>query len=352
MEPILGHAIGARIKITYRVKQLKKAIIIGISGQDGAYLSKLLLEQGYKVIGLTRKLSDSPFSNLRYLNVLSEIEMIELATNDAHSIEQILAIYKPDEVYNLGAQSSVGQSFVDPINTVNYNILSVLHWLEGIKKLQLHTRFYQASSSEMFGNVRSTDLPLSESLLFHPASPYGVSKAAAHWLAVNYREANGIFSACGILFNHESALRGPNYVVKKIINSAIKIKLGLKKDPIYVGNTAIKRDWGYAPKYVDAMWKILQHSSAEDFLICSGNEMSLTDLIQLVMLNLDLEAEQHIKVDSNLFRPVDLEVIYGDNTKAKKILNWEYNLTNKGLIDLLIADEYKLIEWEAQQPRK
>ena len=331
---------------------MKKAIIIGVSGQDGAYLSQLLLEKGYKVIGVSRQLNNSPFTNLRYLNVLSEIEMLELPENNAEAVEQILLTHKPDEVYNLGAQSSVGQSFVDPIYTVNYNILSVLHWLEGIKKLQLNTRFYQASSSEMFGNVRSTDLPLSESLLFHPASPYGVSKAAAHWLAVNYREANGIFSACGILFNHESALRGPNFVVKKIINAAIQIKLGLKTDPISVGNTAIQRDWGYAPKYVEAMWKILQHSVAEDFLICSGNVMSLSDLVTIVMRKLDLDIEKHLTIDQNLFRPVDLEVIYGDNTKAKKILNWDYNISNEELIDLLIADEYTFIEWEASQTKK
>jgi GDPmannose 4,6-dehydratase len=328
---------------------LKTAIIIGITGQDSAYLSKLLLSKGYNVVGITRNLLEPNYKNLLYLGIQSEIEMIEITQSEPDRIERILKKYKPDEIYNLGAQSSVGQSFVDPVNTISYNILSVLYWLEGIKKLQLATRFYQASSSEMFGNVRNTDLPLTESLIFHPASPYGVSKAAAHWLTVNYREANNIFSACGILFNHESTLRGSNYVVKKIINAAVKIKLGINDQPIFVGNTSVKRDWGYAPKYVEAMWKILQYHKAEDFLICSGNVMSLTDLISLVMTNLNLDEEKYIKVDPQLFRPVDLEEIYGDNTKAKSLLNWDYNISNEQLIETLINDEYNYIEWEANQ---
>jgi GDPmannose 4,6-dehydratase len=331
---------------------LKTAIIIGITGQDSAYLSEFLLKKGYKVVGVTRNILIPNYTKLNYLGICSEIEMIEIIQSSPERIEGILKKYKPDEIYNLGAQSSVGQSFIDPIDTVSYNILSVLYWLEGIKKLQLSTRFYQASSSEMFGNVRSTDLPLTESLIFHPASPYGVSKAAAHWLTVNYREANQIFSSCGILFNHESALRGPNYVVKKIINTAVKIKLGINDQPIFVGNTAIKRDWGYAPKYVEAMWKILQYHKAEDFLICSGNVMSLTDLIALVMNNLGLDINKYIKVDPNLFRPVDLEEIYGDNTKAKSLLNWEYNMSNEQLIETLINDEYHFIEWESKQIKK
>ncbi len=331
---------------------MKTAIIIGITGQDSAYLSKLLLSKGYKVVGITRNLLEPNYKNLLYLGIQSEIEMIEITHSEPDRIERILKKYNPDEIYNLGAQSSVGQSFVDPVNTISYNILSVLYWLEGIKKLQLATRFYQASSSEMFGNVRNTDLPLTESLIFHPASPYGVSKAAAHWLTVNYREANNIFSACGILFNHESTLRGSNYVVKKIINAAVKIKLGLIDQPIFVGNTSVKRDWGYAPKYVEAMWKILQYHKAEDFLICSGNVMSLTDLISLVMTNLNLDEEKYIKVDPQLFRPVDLEEIYGDNTKAKSLLNWDYNISNEQLIETLINDEYNYIEWEANQLKK
>jgi GDPmannose 4,6-dehydratase len=327
----------------------KSALIIGITGQDGAYLSKFLLDKGYRVLGITRNILEPALNNLSFLGIEKGIELIEIVNTDSDRIERILNKYKPGEIYNLAAQSSVGQSFVDPFATVSYNILSVVSWLEGIKKYNLPTRFYQASSSEMFGNVRKTDLPLKESLIFHPASPYGVSKAAAHWLTVNYREANRLFCSCGILFNHESALRGPNYVVKKIINAAVKIKLGLRKENIKVGNISIKRDWGYAPKYVEAMWLILQHHQADDFLICSGNIMSLENLIVTIMNELGLDIKQYIQIDPNLFRPVDLEEIYGDNNKAKSLLKWDYKMSNEDLVKQLIIDEHKFIEWELSQ---
>jgi GDPmannose 4,6-dehydratase len=237
---------------------MKNALIIGATGQDGAYLSKLLLNKNYKVYGITRNTIMPELKNLQFLGIENDIQLIELPNLDQKRAEQILTRFGIDEIYNLSAQSSVGYSFVDPIGTVNFNIMSVLNWLEAIKKVNNQIKFYQASSSEMFGNVKPENLPLKESLIFHPASPYGVSKAAAHWLTVNYRESHNLFAACGILFNHESCLRGPNYVVKKILNSAIKIKMGLQKGPIKVGNLAIQRDWGYAPAYVEAMWRILQ----------------------------------------------------------------------------------------------
>ena len=330
---------------------MKKALITGITGQDGSYLSKLLLEKGYSVVGITHNILEADFKNLSYLGIEKQIEIFEITNADPDRINRVLKKFTPDEIYNLAAQSSVGQSFIDPLNTVNYNILSVLYWLEGIKKLDLSTRFYQASSSEMFGNISNDKLPLKENLIFHPASPYGVSKAAAHWLTVNYREANKMFCSCGILFNHESPLRGENYVVKKIINSAIKIKLGFKKDTIKVGNTSIKRDWGYAQKYVEAMWLMMQHNKPDDFIICSGNVMSLNDLIQNIMDELNLEKEKHIITDSNLLRPVDLDEIYGDNTKAKSLLGWNYNLSNSDLIKQLIKDEYQFIEWELKRAK-
>ncbi len=193
----------------------KTAIIIGITGQDGAYLAKLLLGNGYKVIGVTRDILDYRNKNLEYLNLSNEISLIELSCLDKERIIKTINKFKPDEVYNLGAQSSVGLSFVEPFSTINYNILSVLNWLAAIKTTNFPVRFYQASSSEMFGNVRESDLPVKESLVFHPASSYGVSKASAHWLTVNYRESSNIFPACGILFNHESPLRGDDYVVKR-----------------------------------------------------------------------------------------------------------------------------------------
>lgn len=325
---------------------MKTAVIIGISGQDGAYLSQLLLEKNYHVIGITRHAATADLQRLSYLNIKNSIQIVQLDAQDNQSICSFLASQQIDEIYNLGAQSSVGQSFEFPIETVQYNIMSVINWLEAIKKTNRNIKFYQASSSEMFGNVSKNKLPLKESNVFHPASPYGVSKAAAHWLTVNYRESHDLFAACGILFNHESCLRGPNYVVKKIINSAIQIEMGLTNGPIKVGNISIKRDWGYAPYYVEAMWRMLQQDTADDYLICSGQVCSLKALIDYVLLALGLDYDQTIVVDPQLYRPVDLEEIYGDNSKAKTALGWKYDLSTHQLIHKLIADEYKFIEWE------
>lgn len=327
---------------------MRKAIIIGITGQDGSYLARLLLEKGYKVIGITRDGLEFNDNNLRYLGICADIEVIELVDPNKEKIIRILKNIKPTEVYNLAAQSSVGYSFIDPFSTLEYNISSVLYWLECIKICDPSIRFYQASSSEMFGNVRPTDLPLKESLIFRPASPYGISKAAGHWLVVNYREINKMFCSCGILFNHESPLRGSNYVVKKIINTAVKIKMGLINSPLTLGNIDIKRDWGYAPDYVKAMWLIMQHKEPGDFLICSGNVWSLRELVTYVFNSLQLDMEKYLVVDKALFRPKDLEIIWGDNSKAIELLGWKYNLTNEALIEKLLEDEFKYIEWELQ----
>ena len=325
---------------------VKKAIIIGITGQDGSYLAELLLQKGYKVYGVTRDILDYNDRRLRYLGINNNVEIIELSSLDKDRIVKFLKKINPDEVYNLSSQSSVGYSFVDPFSTLNYNISSVLNWLYAIKETNSQIKFYQASSSEMFGNVPVEDLPLKESLLFHPASPYGISKAAAHWMVVNYRQSNRIFASCGILFNHESPLRGENYVVKKVVNTAIKIKKGLHKAPLVLGNMEVKRDWGYAPEYVKAMWLMLQQETPGDFLICSGNVMALKDLVANVFKLLDLDMGVHLIQDASLLRPVDLEIIYGDNTKAKKELGWDYNFSNEQLIQKLIAEEEKFIEWE------
>jgi len=252
---------------------------------------------------------------------------------------------EPQEVYNLAAQSSVGLSFEIPYETIQFNVLSVLSWLDAIMEVNKEIKFYQASSSEMFGNINWDQLPLKENLLFHPASPYGISKAAAHWLIINYREAKQLFASNGILFNHESALRGPNYVVKKIIHHLVNIHMGRTEEVLYLGNTAIRRDWGYAPYYIQAMQKILQQPTPEDFLICSGNVMSLDELIDEVCLNLELQREKYIREDPGLFRPSELYEIYGDPTKAKSILGWNYTLSNHQLVKRLIIDEMDFIRW-------
>jgi len=328
---------------------MKKAIIIGITGQDGSYLAKLLLEKGYYVYGITRDRLDLKNINLRYLGIDLEVEIIELPNLNKERIIRILKKVKPFEIYNLSAQSSVSHSFIDPVTTLDYNIFSLLYWMECIKEVDQDIKFYQASSSEMFGNVRSQDLPLKESLIFRPASPYGISKAAAHWLAINYRESNNIFCTCGILFNHESPLRGPNYVVKKIINTAVKIKMGINNGPLKLGNVHIKRDWGYAPDYVNAMWLIMQYKEPCDFLVCSGNVWELEELVKYVFTFLDLDIAKYVIHDDSLLRPKDLDIIYGDNNKAKTLLGWTYNLSNEELIQKLLTEEFRFIDWELQK---
>jgi GDPmannose 4,6-dehydratase len=326
---------------------MKKALVIGAMGQDGSYLCELLLKMNYKVYGITRSKITQSINRLSYLKIENEIEVIELPILTQESVERIIHNIEFDEIYNLSAQSSVGHSFVAPTETLQINVIGTLFWLEAIKNINREIKFYQASSSEMFGNVKPENLPIKENLFFNPASPYGISKAAAHWLTVNYRESYNLFACCGVLFNHESCLRGPNYVVKKVINSAAKIKLGLKKDKIKVGNLDVYRDWGYAPEYVKAMWLMLQNSIPEDFIICSGEVISLRMLVERILAKLDLHFDNIIFIDQNLFRPVDLEKIYGDNSKAKTKLGWNYDLTYEVLLDKLIQDEIKYIEWES-----
>jgi GDPmannose 4,6-dehydratase len=319
------------------------AIITGITGQDGSLLAELLLRKGYKVIGL---ISDRPLDLFR-LNYLGITEKIILKKVDLLSVtqaKQLLEEFKPAEFYNLAAISSVGFSFKEPLNTFEFNTKSVHNILEAIREVSPMTRFYQASSSEMFGNAGHHNLPIKESFLFHPVSPYGISKASAHWLTVNYREAYKLQTCCGILFNHESALRPGHFVIKKIINTAIQIKNG-KADALQLGNIAIVRDWGYAPLYVDAMWRMMQQDKLDDYLICSGAPISLQKFVQKVFNALDLNADDHLRLDSGLLRSLDLEIIYGDNSKAKQELNWEYNFGPDELIARLIEDENDFIKW-------
>jgi GDPmannose 4,6-dehydratase len=326
----------------------KSAIITGICGQDGPFLAQFLLDKGYHVVGTTRSVINNNEAGLQFLGIRSEIELIEIKDFSVDSLRKIINIHKPSEIYNLAAQSSVGDSFKQPIATVQNNVMSVLSWLEAIKHEAQDIAFYQASSSEMYGNVRAEDLPIKEGLIFNPASPYGISKASAHWLTVNYREAHGLRTGCGILFNHESALRGPNYVIKKVLHQSILIADGIQKTPIQVGNLSIERDWGYAPEYIKAMWGILQQDQLDDYHICSGTVISLKEFIAKIFINLNLDPEKHLSVNTLLYRPVDLQKIYGDNTKAKNKLNWNYSLTTDELIKQLIEDEYSYMEWKAK----
>lgn len=326
----------------------KKALITGITGQDGPYLAKFLFNKGYEVIGITRDTTEPNTKKLRYLGIEDKIHLLKADLLDLSNVMRIVEKYEPQEIYNLAAQSSVRLSFEQPIGTLQFNIISTANLLEAVRIVNSKIKFYQASSSEMFGRIEKKNLPVDENFIFHPVSPYGISKAAAHWTTINYREAYGIFTACGILFNHESVLRGKNFVTKKIINTAIKIKQG-SSNKLTLGDLKISRDWGYAPRYVEAMYLMLQHDKPIDCIICSGEVHSLEEFVRKVFQRLDLDFDKFVAIDKSLYRPVDLEIIYGDNSKAKKMLGWQYNMHFDELIDSLIEDEIDFINWELDE---
>lgn len=323
---------------------MKTALITGITGQDGAYLSKFLLEKDYKVIGITRNIQSGNSNGLSFLGVENNVQLVEANVFDLSNIIRLLEKYKPDEFYNLAAQSSVGLSFDQPIGTLEYNIISVANILEAIRIVNKDIKVYQSSSSEMYGNVNKNFLPIDENFIIHPASPYAISKAASHWICVNYREAYKLFVSSGILFNHESVLRRQNFVTKKIISSAIKIKKN-ELDFLKVGNTSIMRDWGYAPEYIKVMWKMLNVEKPDDYIICTGEAHTLQEFIDKVFIMLELDPAKYVKFDKALYRPVELETIYGNPQKAQIELDWKYSLTFDNLINKLIEDEMKYNEW-------
>jgi len=327
---------------------MKTALITGISGQDGAYLAKLLLTKDYRVIGVIRTNTKRPILGLEFLGIIDEIDLIEVDLLNGQNVEELIKKYQPHEFYNLAAQSSVGLSFKTPVVTFEFNTISVINILEAIRKHSIETKYYQASSSEMFGNIGAENLPLKESVLFHPASPYGISKASAHWITVNYREAYGLKACCGILFNHESCLRGENFVIKKIIRTAIEIKKG-EVDILQLGNLSVQRDWGYAPKFVEAMWLMLQQDEFKEYLICSGQVTSLKNIAENVFEQLGLDFNNHVKIEKTLMRNVELDIIYGDNSKAKNELGWDYNVSQDELITTLIKDEQHFLEWKSKR---
>lgn len=312
----------------------KTALITGISGQDGAYLSKLLLGHGYKIVGLVRS-CDSDLKGLHYLGIAEKVRIEECDLSDFTQVIKIIEQYQPDEIYNLAAQSSVSLSFKQPIGTFSFNTLSVFNLLEAVKMVDSKIKFYQASSSEMFGSINH--LPITEDAEFHPKSPYAISKAAAHWICVNYKESYRMYVCCGILFNHESYLRNKNFFVKKVLQDAIEIKYN-KRDILEVGNLDIKRDFGYAPKYVEAMYLMMQKEKPENYLICSGKSVSLRQIVNTVFENLNID-KNRIKTSEELYRPAEIGDIYGSPEKAKKELGWQYDLSIENIIDLLLKEE-------------
>lgn len=315
---------------------MKKAIITGINGQDGAYLADFLLNIGYKVIGFTRNISNS-FNGLEYLKIKDKIELFECDLLNIKEVSSLLNKIQPDEIYNLAAQSSVYQSYKEPINTFEFNTLSVFNLIESIKQINPKIKLYQASSSEMFGRVKK--LPITEESLIHPVSPYAISKVAAHYTCVNYRESYNMFISCGILFNHESYLRNDNFFIKKVIRESLEISMG-KRDVLKVGNIDIKRDFGFAPKYIEAMYLMLQQDNPSDFLICSGQSVSLREIIYYIFDKLKVSKDLCV-IDPTFYRPSDIEDIYGINEKAKKELNWNYELNFFNVLDILLEEEVK-----------
>lgn len=317
---------------------MKRALITGITGQDGAYLAKFLLDKGYSVFGAVRQSIHPTQKNLHFLGIEHRAQMVAINLLDLSNVVRVLEKVRPDEIYNLASQSSVALSFEQPIGTVELNILSTINLLEAMRMLSLKTRFYQASSSEMFGKVKQ--LPVTETTRVHPVSPYAISKAAAHWITVNYREAYGLFSCCGILFNHESVLRARHFVTKKILSSALGISRGAK-EKLKLGNIEVKRDWGYAPHYVKAMWLMLQQEKPEDFVIATGEAHSIAEFTAEVFKCLGLDWTGHVIIDDSLYRPSDIDIIYGDSSKARAKLGWDYHLSFEDLIRLLVDEERK-----------
>lgn len=319
--------------------QAKTALITGVTGQDGAYLSRLLLDKGYQVHGIVRDQAQSDPPNLRAVGAAGRVRLHALDLMELSGVAALLERVAPREIYNLAAQSSVGRSFQQPIATIRFNTLSTLNLLEAVRQTGLDAKFYQASSSEMYG--RAAELPVTEETALHPVSPYGVSKAACHWSTVNYRETHGLFCCCGILFNHESCLRPAHFVTKKILATAAAISRGRARR-LKLGNLEVARDWGYAPEYVKAMWLMLQQEEPDDYVIATNRAHRLSEFVELVFARLGLDHRDHLEVDPGLYRPSELQVIYGDPAKAKAALGWRYDLSFEDLIARLVEDELSL----------
>jgi len=336
---------------------MKKALITGIRGQDGAYLAKLLLEIGYEVYGADRRSSDSSYWRLEKLKIKDKVKIIYMDLLEESNVFEVIKENKFDEIYNLAAQSFVHASFKQPLLTSNVNALGVLRILEAIRLFSKDSKFYQASTSELFGKVQ--EIPQKETTPFYPRSPYGVSKLFAHWITVNYREAYGMFNTCGILFNHESPLRSIEFITKKVVNSVCMIKKGMLES-FKVGNIWAKRDWGYAPEYVYGMYLMMQHDYPDDFVLATGETHSVKELIekafQCVGIEIKWEEKNNrivavdnkgfirVETDPEFFRPSEVDLLVGDYSKAKKVLGWEPKTKFDKLIEIMVEEELKDLE--------
>ncbi|MGE3609191.1 MAG: GDP-mannose 4,6-dehydratase [Bacteriovoracaceae bacterium] len=336
----------------------KKAFITGITGQDGAYLAKLLLEKGYHVFGGVRRSSSNPFERLSRLGIKEEIQFVNFDLLEQSNISKVIEEIKPDEFYNLGAQSFVGASFEQPIYTSYATGMSVAYILESLRRYSPGTRYYQASTSEMFGKVVET--PQSEKTPFYPRSPYGVAKLYAHWLTINYRESYNMFNCSGILFNHESPLRGEEFVTRKITVGIAEIKHGIRKK-IELGNLYAKRDWGFAGDFVEGMWKMVNHSVPDDYVLATGETHSIKEFVDLAFACAEIplrwegeginEKAYHgktgevlLEINPQFYRPAEVDLLIGDPTKAKTRLNWNPKMGFQDLVKLMTESDLAWIK--------
>jgi len=315
----------------------KKALITGVTGQDGSYLADLLLEKGYEVHGLIRRTSTSDLSRIRHIQ--DRIKLVPGDLMDQHSLTTAVHEIQPDEVYNLAAQSFVAASWSQPVLTGELTGMGVTRMLEAVRLAKPDARFYQASSSEMFGKVKES--PQNESTPFYPRSPYGVAKVYGHSITVNYRESYGLYACAGILFNHESPRRGLEFVTRKVTNAVARIKLG-KQNELRMGNLEPHRDWGFAGDYVEMMWLMLQQEQPDDYVVGSGKDKSVRDLVELAFRYAGLDMEKHLVIDQSFFRPAEVDRLLADSSKAKSKLGWEPKVSFEDLIKMMVQADLEL----------
>lgn len=312
---------------------MKSALVTGIMGQDGAYLAQLLLDKGYKVYGFVARRSTPSDWRLKYLGIENDVELIEGDLTDLASLVRAMNVAKPDEVFNLGAQSFVGTSWQQPLLTAQSTGVGVTNVLEAIRLTGCGAKFYQASTSEMFGKIQE---PMqSETTPFYPRSPYGVAKLYGHWMTVNYRESFDMFACSGILFNHESPLRGIEFVTRKVTDAVARIKLGMQSE-LRLGNIDAKRDWGFAGDYVEAMWLMLQQEKPDDYVVATGQTTTVRDMCNIAFKHVGLEYNEYVKIDPKFYRPAEVEVLLGNPAKAKKALGWEPKTSLEQLIHMMV----------------
>jgi GDPmannose 4,6-dehydratase len=317
----------------------KTALITGVTGQDGSYLAEFLLEQGYRVVGMVRRTSTVNFDRIKHIQ--DQIEIVQGDLLDQSSLMEIIRSYQPDEVYNLAAQSFVPTSFSQPVLTGEFTALGVTRLLEAIRHVKPDARFYQASSSEMFGKV--VEVPQRETTPFYPRSPYGVAKVYGHWITVNYRESYGMFACSGILFNHESPRRGLEFVTHKVTHAAARIKLGLQRE-LRLGNLEARRDWGYAGDYVRGMWLMLQQDQPDDYVLATGETHSVRELCEVAFGHVGLDWRDYVVVDPKHYRPAEVDLLIGDASKARRVLGWEPSVNFEQLVRMMVDADLQALQ--------